>query len=532
MLFNSPEFIFYFLPITLVVFFVISRFKQNFLAILWLVITSLFFYGYWNFKYLILILSSMVFNYYCGVVLSKFNSQQQRRLILIIGLVLNISLLIYFKYANLFLETINNIVKTNFNLGTIILPLGISFFTFQQITYLVDVYLKKITPDNFVYYCLFVTFFPHLIAGPITHYKEIVPQFYDKKIYKLKFDNLVIGITVFSIGLCKKVFLADNISIYANPLFDAVEKGLDLTLVEAWCGVLAYTFQLYFDFSGYSDMAIGLGKMFGIKLPLNFYSPYKSINIIEFWRRWHISLSRFLRDYLYIPLGGSRKGELRRYVNLMTTMLLGGLWHGAGWNFVLWGGLHGFYLIINHGWHNLLKYLGYDPQKTKWWLNILAWLITFLAVIISWVFFRAKTLQGAIKIVMTMFGFNGLSLPSYLINTENNLTSWLIQHGVKIYGTFDHNIIVSATDIGRQQELILLLVVMFIIVCFFPNTQELLKFYKPALSSDEFNFKSKWQFNFTWEFNILWGLILGLMWSLILLNSFNAAPSQFLYFQF
>jgi D-alanyl-lipoteichoic acid acyltransferase DltB (MBOAT superfamily) len=269
-------------------------------AISWLVAASLFFYGWWNPAYLGLILGSMLFNYAVGVTLLNNNSALKKGT-LVFGISINLALLAYFKYANFFVDNINLALDTTYHLEHIFLPLAISFFTFQQVAYLVDAYKGETREHNFLHYCLFVTFFPQLIAGPIVHHKEMLPQFAKANTYILNHKNLAIGLTIFILGLFKKVVFADSIAGYATPVFDAAEVGVILTVAEAWMGALAYTMQLYFDFSGYSDMAIGLGYMFGIKLPLNFNSPYQSLNIIDFWRRWHMTLSRFLRDYLYIP---------------------------------------------------------------------------------------------------------------------------------------------------------------------------------------------------------------------------------------
>jgi|SaaInlStandDraft_6_1057023.scaffolds.fasta_scaffold27026_2 alginate O-acetyltransferase complex protein AlgI len=331
MLFNSYIFIFLFLPIVLLGFHLIGKQGHHRVAIAWLVGVSLFFYGWWNPAYLGLMLVSILFNYGVGVSLGRTPRKLSKKPVLIFGVVVNLALLGYFKYANFFVDSLNSITGTNIVLLQVILPLAISFFTFQQIAYLIDAWRGETKEYNFLHYCLFVTFFPQLIAGPIVHHKEMLPQFAKDVVYKLRSKHIAIGLTVFSIGLFKKVVLADGVSVYATPMFDAAEAGVLLTFFEAWGGALAYSFQLYFDFSGYSDMAIGLARMFGIRLPLNFNSPYKATSIIDFWRRWHITLSRFLRDYLYIPLGGSRcRGEPRRFINVMVTMVLGGLWHGAG----------------------------------------------------------------------------------------------------------------------------------------------------------------------------------------------------------
>jgi len=357
----------------------------------------------------------MIFNYSFGVILSSKNNFIFKKGILLIGIGLNLALLGYFKYANFFVEQLNLVIGTSYNLENIILPLAISFFTFQQISYLVDAYRHETREYNFLHYCLFVTFFPQLIAGPIVHHKEMLPQFANNDIYKANSKNLSIGLLIFTIGLFKKVIIADNLALFANPVFASLDNSGAITFFSAWSGALAYSFQLYFDFSGYSDMAIGIAYMFGIKLPMNFYSPYKSTSIIEFWRRWHITLSRFLRDYLYITMGGSRKGAYRRYVNLFVTMLIGGIWHGAGWTFIIWGGLHGVYLIINHSWRHTRVYILKWAPSASLIEVLLSTIVTFVAVTIAWVYFRAESLADANSLLSTMFGGNGISLPMSFI---------------------------------------------------------------------------------------------------------------------
>lgn len=392
------------------VFFAIGKRGHHRFAISWLVGASLFFYGWWNPAYLGLILVSILFNYVTGTALRNPGQHSPNKRLLVLGVAANLGLLGYFKYTNFFVGNLNSITGADFHLETIILPLAISFFTFQQITYLVDSYKGETHEPDFLRYCLFVTFFPQLIAGPIVHHKEMIPQYAKDSVYSPNQKHLAAGITLFVIGLFKKVVLADGIAGYATPVFNAAEVGTTLTFLEAWIGALAYTFQLYFDFSGYSDMAIGLGGMFGIQLPWNFNSPYKAKNIIEFWRRWHITLSRFLKDYVYIPLGGNRKGKVRRYLNVMITMVLGGLWHGAGWTFVMWGTLHGFYLLINHGWRALRRALGHNLKTKSWLVRGTAQVVTFIAIVVGWVFFRSETFGGATHILLTMFGAHGLSL--------------------------------------------------------------------------------------------------------------------------
>ncbi|MDP3840780.1 MAG: MBOAT family O-acyltransferase, partial [Methylococcales bacterium] len=350
MIFNSYVFIFAFLPVVILGFYGLGRFSHH-LASLWLAAASLFFYGWWDARFVGLLLASIAFNYGAGYMIGHSLADKARRakLLLICAIVINLILLGYFKYANFFVENLNALTGSAITMAKVFLPLGISFFTFTQIAFLVDTYQGKVREYNFVHYTLFVTYFPHLIAGPVLHHKEMMPQFGKRETCRVNWDNIAIGLTIFILGLAKKVLLADSFGNYATPIFNAVSAGGHPMLFEAWFGALAYSLQLYFDFSGYSDMAIGLSLMFNVRLPINFNSPYKSLSIIEFWRCWHMTLSRFLRDYLYIPMGGSRDGKIKRYVNLLITMLLGCLWHGAGWTYVIWGGLHGVYLVINHG---------------------------------------------------------------------------------------------------------------------------------------------------------------------------------------
>lgn len=386
MLFNSYVFIFAFLPLVFFVYFFLNKKRLSTLAKAFLVSASLFFYAYWSVYYLPILLGSIVFNF----LVSKFLAKHQSKAILIFGIVCNLALLGYFKYADFLISNLNAIANTNLGLLHIALPLALSFVTFQQIAYLVDSYNKQTKENSFLNYCLFITFFPQLIAGPIVHHKEMMPQFANKFNLIKNYKFIALGLFVFSMGLFKKSVVADIFSIFANAGFD-VERNL--TFLQAWATSLSYTFQLYFDFSGYCDMAIGLALLFNIRLPINFNSPYKALNIQDFWHRWHITLSRFLRDYIYIPLGGNRKGQYRTYINLFLVFLIGGLWHGAAWTFVVWGALHGFAIVIHRCW-----------QKLNFKLNkIIAWIITFNFVNFTWIFFRAKSFEDAMKVIRGMF---------------------------------------------------------------------------------------------------------------------------------
>ena len=395
MLFNSYIFIFVFLPVVWGLYFFLQRHTSQALSQGFLVVSSLFFYAWWNAVYLPIILVSMGFNYYIGNHLRA--GEKQKRYWLLFGVIANLALLGYFKYMDFFISNINIMIGTNISLLHLALPLAISFFTFQQVAYLVDSYRKETKSYNFLNYALFVTFFPQLIAGPIVHHKEMMPQFAKKENQGINSKHVATGLFIFSMGLFKKVVIADTFAIWATQGFDNAQT---LNLIEAWVTSLSYTFQLYFDFSGYTDMAIGVALLFNIKLPINFNSPYKATSIQDFWRRWHITLSRFLKDYIYIPLGGNRKGEFRTYANLFTTFLLGGLWHGAGWTFIIWGAMHGFALMLHRMWQNL-------GLKMP---TLLAWFVTFNFINIAWVFFRANSFEDALKVLYGMFGFLGFNL--------------------------------------------------------------------------------------------------------------------------
>jgi alginate O-acetyltransferase complex protein AlgI len=404
MLFNSYEFIFLFLPFTFFIYFFLLNQRLITGAKGFLVFASLFFYSWWNVVYLPLILGSMLFNYVVGNSLNDTHHKRKvsDKKLLTFGIVANLSLLGYFKYADFFISNINIVSGNSYDLLHLALPLAISFFTFQQIAYLVDSYRGETHEYDFLNYALFVTFFPQLIAGPIVHHKEMMPQFASRWNLVKNYRNIALGLFIFSMGLFKKVVIADTFAQWATAGFD---QAPSLNMIEAWATSLSYTFQLYFDFSGYTDMAIGAALLFNIKLPINFNSPYKALDIQDFWRRWHITLSRFLRDYIYIPLGGNRKGYWRTYNNLLLTFILGGLWHGAGWTFIFWGFLHGAALVI----HRLWKQLGFTMN------NLLAWFITFNFINIAWIFFRAKDWDSALKILGAMF-YGPLVLPEKYVN--------------------------------------------------------------------------------------------------------------------
>jgi alginate O-acetyltransferase complex protein AlgI len=410
MIFSSPEFILLFLPITFLGYFCLNKIRWLLAGKAWLVGMSVFFYAYWNIAYVPLLLGSILFNFVVGATLTAKKTSSplrlSRRLMLIGSVAANLVLLGYFKYNNFLVENLNTVFNTSYEIPQILLPLGISFFTFTQIAYLVDCYRSEVKEYDFLNYALFVTFFPHLIAGPILHHREMMSQFESRWTLAVRYRNIMLGLFIFSIGLFKKVVIADNFAVWANEGFDGTGQ---LDFFSAWAASLSYTFQLYFDFSGYCDMAIGSSLLFNIWLPINFNSPYKALDIQDFWRRWHMTLSRYLRDYLYIPLGGNRCSSLRVYFNLMVTFVLGGFWHGASWMFVVWGALHGAALVIFQIWNQL----GLRLPKAA------AWLLTFVFINITWVFFRAKTMNDAGRILAGMVDIkSAINLPVQSIPTN------------------------------------------------------------------------------------------------------------------
>ncbi|TMH59499.1 MAG: MBOAT family protein [Betaproteobacteria bacterium] len=516
MLFNSVEFIFGFLPVTALIFFGLARWSHP-AAAAWMAFASLFFYGWWNWTYVPLLMASAAFNYACGARLARFVRLGRTRAagtLFAFAVAANLLLLGYYKYANFLLGTWGSVTGHATDFGQIILPLGISFFTFTQIAFLADVRRGYAREYNPIHYGLFVTYFPHLIAGPILHHKEMMPQFQEPRTYRLNAENVAVGLTIFFIGLFKKTVIADGVAAYASPLF--VHPGAP-DLFAAWGGALAYTLQLYFDFSGYSDMAIGLSRVFGVKLPLNFDSPYKAVNIIDFWRRWHMTLSRFLRDYLYVSLGGNRKGKTRRYINLFVTMLLGGLWHGAGWTFVLWGGLHGVYLVVNHAWRALRERLGQNVDPSTRTGRALARLTTFVAVVIGWVFFRATSLDDASAILRGMAGLNGMSLPASLAMYVGPAPRAVLER----LGLSFH--------LGGGAHFVfqyLWLTALLPLVMLAPNTQEILGRFQPALSFRGTDAAAR----LAWRPTARWAAMAAVVAACGLLSLTRV--SEFLYYQF
>lgn len=528
MLFNSFPFIFIFLPIALIGFFRLGAVNARWGAG-WLALVSLFFYGWWNPTYVVLLLISIVFNYNIGRLLTQRRRSDlyvNAKTILFIGVAADLALLSYYKYSNFFLTSVGSMVGWQGPMLDIVLPLGISFYTFTQIAFLVDAYQGKANEQNFIHYCLFVTYFPHLIAGPVLHHKEMMPQFASPAIYRLNANDIAVGLTFFAIGLFKKAVLADGIAPYANAGFSSALSGQAPGFLDGWGTALAYSFQLYFDFSGYSDMAIGLSRLFGIWLPFNFNSPYKARNIVEFWRRWHMTLSRFLRDYLYVPLGGNRKGTFRRYFNLFLTMLLGGLWHGAGWTFVIWGGLHGIYLMLAHAWGNIRLFLGWQETAQTRVGRAFAYTLTFIAVVFGWVFFRASTLDCGLSLAAGMIGLKGVSLPTALAHYLSPFIPLLEKIGVEF-----------SLGAGTNFVMTWIWVIALAIIAFvLPNTQQFLgRVGTPPATIDATerfpnDAEARAIVNWHWSPNNRWAAVFGILLAAGLLTL--SRVSEFLYFQF
>ncbi len=487
MLFNSYEFIFVFLPLTFAVYYLLPHFGGGArCAALWLSIMSLAFYSYWDVRYLPLLLGSICWNFWVGRFIEHIPGSRQAFLLL--GIIGNLTLLGYYKYTAFFIENIDVAFGFSYEIPQIILPLGISFFTFTQTAYLVDAYRGETKGYSFLTYLEFVTIFPHLIAGPIINHREMIPQFLRRENLKINWEHLALGMTIFIMGLFKKVIIADSIASWAN---DAFSRADSLTFLESWIGALSYTFQLYFDFSGYSEMAIGLGLLFNLHFPINFNSPYQSDSIIDFWRRWHMTLGLWVKNYLYIPMGGNRHGQIKKMRNLLTSMLLIGFWHGAGWTFVIWGGMHGVALVINHQWRRMGKSMP----------TFLARTLTFLTVMCLWIFFRAETVSSALAVLSAMTDFTNIVLPA---------GGWLQQN---LYFLDVVGVRFSAWKMPSNLLVILgSLLILGLVLCKCPNP---LVFCRQSRSLYSFSTA------------VLLGIALAL--SLIILNQ---VESEFLYFQF
>ena len=511
MLFNSYIFIFVFLPIALLGFYALTNFSRQSFKIEILILLSLVFYSFWNIKYLFLLILSIIINFLIGNLLIKNNDKSK----LIFGVFINLIILGYYKYTNFFIENINLVFEKNYIIETLILPLGISYFTFQQITYLVDCYLGKVSDKNFRRYFLYVCFFPQIVTGPIVRHGFLMPQIKENIKKKLSLNYLNVGITTFAVGLFKKVVLADNLALYVNPFFRSVESGIVLNFFDAWVGAIGYAFQIYFDFSGYTDMALGIALMFGFILPINFFSPFKAKNISEFWICWHITLSNLVRNYLYFPLSMffSRLSLIRNFgiikefllsliIPTLISFTLIGLWHGAGWNFILFGIINGIYIIIFNLWKNFKnKYL---KERKSYKRDLIAQFLTFISVVIALIIFRSDTIENSFYYIKSIFGL----------------------------GKFDFNDLFQVGMFASQPlSGIFLLVISSVIIFLLPNTQEFLfQNIKNDFNKENLLRKRRSFINFKWKPNFVWSLftILTLVISILFLNR----ESEFIYLQF
>ena len=543
MLFNSHPFLFVFLPVVLGGCFVLASRRAQ-LVVPWLVVASIAFYGWWDWRHVPVLVGSIAFNYAMGqqIVQRGGAASAAGRWPLAAAITANLGLLGYFKYAGFFAANADALLGLGWHFDAVVLPLGISFFTFTQIAYLVDVYREPVH-YRFVHYALFVTYFPHLIAGPILHHREMMPQFSDERRYRLDFDNVAAGLTLLAIGLFKKTVLADGIAPYAAPVFDNASQGYAPGMLEAWGAALAFGLQLYFDFSAYSDMAVGLSKMFGIALPVNFESPYKATSIVDFWRRWHITLSRFLRQYLYFVLGGNRRGAVRRYANLLLTMVLGGLWHGAAWTFVAWGALHGALLMVNHAWRDLRGRFSRGPGWLQRIELALGAVLTFAAVFAGWVLFRAEDMPSAMSILRGMAGLNGTSIPLPWLVEIAAAARWLVQQdwGLSIavrswifthVATIDAHVprgLAEGSDAGVlvSKAQFLWIGGLLLIAWFAPNTRQIMAHtgaFIAATAPRRIVPALIWRLDRSWALATALLLVVGLM--------SMSGISEFLYFQF
>jgi D-alanyl-lipoteichoic acid acyltransferase DltB (MBOAT superfamily) len=536
-LFNSSAFLLFFLPIVLTGFFALAGTNRHRVAGIWLTGASLFFYGWWNAHYLLLLIASILFNYMLGGRLMR----RPNKWLLAFGVAANVLLLGYYKYTGFLIDTIDQLSGLDWAIPSIILPLAISFFTFQQIAFLVDAHDGAVNDHDFLNYCLFITFFPHLIAGPITHHREMFPQFSDPDTFRPRLENLAVGFTLFLIGLLKKVAIADTMGEFARPVFAAAASGAPPSFLEAWSGALSYALQIYFDFSGYTDMAIGIGMMFGISLPPNFDSPFKARNIIDFWSRWHMTLTRFVTAYIYNPIvvrmtrwrarkglplpkrGRATPGAFVTLIALPTilSMFIIGMWHGAGWQFGVFGLLHGVYITINHGWRQAKVRMGLPIDSDRPLAVVPSVLLTFLCVLIALVFFRADDVASGLTLLGSMAGDNGVVVPERLLAVP----------GVAVLRQAFDLPVADLENFGLVQ--VLWIVALLAVVWGLPNAQQWLRNYRTALVTRT---RASWaQAAFpvlVWRPAALIGFAVGWLGFFVVIRAISAAPTEFLYFQF
>lgn len=542
MLFNSYEFIFAFLPLTVGVFFVLGAISRTW-ALRWIIVASLFFYAWWRPLNVLIIAPSILVNFILARLLQRLGRQDKwgaSKAVLLLGIAFNVAFLGYFKYANFGVHAINDVFGTHMVLAQIILPLGISFITFQKIAFLVDVQAQRIEAFTLQDYCLFVLFFPQLIAGPIVHYREMMPQFHGAPCVFDK-ENVSVGLTLFVFGLFKKVFLADSIGPLVTSIYDQAALGRSLSLLPAWMAALGFTLQIYFDFSGYTDMALGIARFFGIRLPPNFNSPLRASSIIDFWLRWHMTLTRFLTAYIYNPLAlaltrrrlakgregfGGRHTTVGAFLELLMfptllTMFVSGMWHGAGYTFILWGLVHGVFLTVNHGWRLLGPKLWRDRASYARFMQPVGFVLTFLCVAASMVVFRSSTVKTASGLLRGMFGLNGVALPESIYDR------------LQPFGRLLHQVGVGrglGPGIGFKETLFWILI-MGIIAFACQNTLQLLGRHEPALG---------WKSNpgdiraigkpILWNASLAWAVVVAALAAIAVLHV--GGGSEFLYWQF
>jgi alginate O-acetyltransferase complex protein AlgI len=545
MLFNSLEFIFGFLPTTLALFFIIGMVSRTW-ALRWIIFTSLSFYFWWRPLNVLLIAPSILINFAFARALLRLGEDESQsgrsKIVLSLGLAFNIAFLGYFKYIDFGRSVMNDIFGANLVLTHVILPLGISFITFQKIAFLIDVHARRVKSFTFQDYCLFVLFFPQLIAGPIVHYREMMPQFHSASC-RFNKESFAVGLTLLSFGLFKKVILADHVANIATPIYNQAASGVNISLLMAWVAAIGFTLQIYFDFSGYTDMALGLARLFGIRLPQNFNSPLQASSIIDFWLRWHMTLTRFLTAYIYNPLtlwltrrrmaGGrpllaGHNTTLGAFLYLLMfpivlTMLISGLWHGAGYGFVVWGLLHGVYLTINHAWRLIRPRFWSDQITYERFMQPMGWVLTFTSVAASMVFFRSSTITSAIDMISGLIGLNGIALPLVIYDYLGPLAGWLHHVGVTSL----------PPELWSGREF--LIAVMWIVVLIFialacPNTLEILAPYEPALGVKPPTADLRRGRLIKWNASLPWAILVSFMAAIAILSI--RGESEFLYWQF
>ena len=517
MLFNSIVFIFAYLPAVVIGYYAICASPLRPVRLHFLALASLFFYGYWAPKYVLLLLFSMAVNYVVAIAIQKLDkAERPRRGVLIFGTIFNLALLFYFKYFNFFIDNVNAAFGTSVEIAKIVLPLAISFFTFQKIAFLFDLYRRRIKLGSVGDYTAFVLFFPQLIAGPIVHYSELAPQLQQRPKLNAALGHIVVGLVIFAIGLFKKTVLADTFALYASPVFNAAADGTAPGFAGAWMAAFAYTLQIYFDFSGYSDMAIGLARMFGVRLPLNFHSPLRSNNMSELWRRWHMTLSRFVQTYIFQPIQvpmarfAAERTKTRFGMFALSTaaptflsMVIIGVWHGAGWNFLIFGALHGFYVVVTETWTFLRrKHRKKNPVRPGYQI-VLARLLTVACFVFATVPFRAKDVDVTLAFFAAMLPFGGLSAGF----------DWAQAVPFGVGGAL------AAIGIG------------FLIVSTAPNTQQFMTRVEPALEWDKWSKVDTPPLRVTWRPTIAWAAVAGLFF-FFGVAFIMRGTTEFIYFNF